>query len=105
MPKQTRIYKRKTGPKPKINAAIKLRIKRKVATLKACGENLNSPKLILECDIAASRFTVGRYLREQVLKYKKVIKMLTMNRLDKFKRVELAKRWLSENHQWERTIF
>ena len=28
-----------------------------------------------------------------------------MRPLDKFKRVELAKRWLSENHQWERTTF
>ena len=29
-----------------------------------------------------------------------------MNPLDnKFKRVKLAKRWLSENYQWERTIF
>ena len=55
----------KTGPKSKINAAIKLRMKRKVATLKTCGENVNSLKLIRECDIAVSRFTVGRYILEQ----------------------------------------
>jgi len=97
--------KRKTGPKPKINASMKLRIKRKIATLKACGEKVNSPKLIRECEIAASRFTVSRYLRQQGLRYKKVRKILPLKPLDMLKRAELAKRWLSENHQWERTIF
>ena len=84
---------------------MKLRLKRKIATLQARGEKVNSPKLIRECDIEASRFTVGRYLREQGMKYQKIRKCLPLKPLDKFKRAELAKSWLSENHQWERTIF
>jgi len=97
--------KKRSGPKPKINEAYKLRLKRRICTLRECGEKVNCPKLIRECNIDASRFTVGRYLRQQGMKYTKIKKSLPLKPLDKIRRAEIAKEWLAENHQWERTIF
>jgi len=37
--------------------------------------------------------------------YKKVKRSLPLQLLDKLKREDLAKKWLLENHPWERTIF
>jgi len=49
--------------------------------------------LISECDIAAFRFTVGRYLEEQGLKYKKVRKILPLKPLEKFTRKQVDVSW------------
>ena len=102
---RSNMQKKKRGPKPKINAAHKLMLKRKIATLKANGEKVNSRKLIRQCNLSMSRFTVSRYLNEQGMKYKKIIKCLPLKPVDKVKRTDLAKKWLAENHNWERTIF
>lgn len=95
----------KRGPKPKINAAYKLRLKRQIHNLKNSGEKINCNKLINSCNIPVSRFTVARYLKQQSMIYKKVRRSLPLKPLDKIKRCDLAKKWLAENHLWERTIF
>jgi len=97
--------KMKPGPKPKINAAYKLRLKRKISSLHGNGEKVNSTKLIRECQIPVSRFTIARYLKQQSLRYKKINKCLPLKAVDLEKRRYLARKWLAENHQWERTIF
>jgi len=73
--------------------------------MKDNGENVNCNKLIRVCDIPVSRFTVGRYLKQQGMKYKKIRKSLPLKPFDKQKRCDLAKMWLSQSHPWEQTIF
>ena len=48
---------------------------------------------------------LGRYLRQQGMKYRKIKKCLPLKPLDKIKWLDFAKKWLRENHAWERTIF
>jgi len=95
----------KRGPKCKLNAAYKLRLKRQICSLRDNGAKVNCNKLIKSCNIPVSRFTISRYLKEEGLKYKKIRKSLPLNALDKANRCDLAKKWLAENHLWERTIF
>ena len=96
---------KKRGPKTKLNAVYKLRLKRQICTMKDNGEKVNCNKLIRACDIPVSRFTVGRYLKQQGMKYKKIRKSLPLKPFDKQKRCDLAKKWLSQSHPWEQTIF
>ena len=79
------IRKKKRGPKPKISAANKLMLKRKISTLKGNGEKVNSPKLILECNMSVSRYTMGWYLRQQGMTYRKIKKCFPLKPLDKIK--------------------
>lgn len=103
---QRKVLNRKTrGRKPKLNAVYKLRLKRKIASMHKNGEKVNCRKLINECNIPASRFTVARYLKQRGMRYRKIKKSLPLKPLDKVKRVELGKTWLAKNHPWERTIF
>ena len=93
------IRKKKRGPKPKITATNKLMLKRKISTLKGNIEKVNSPKLIRECNMSVPRYTIGRYLRQQGMTYRKIKKCLLLKPLEKIKRSDFA------NHAWERTIF
>jgi len=96
------IRKKKRGPKPKITATNKLILKRKISTLKGNGEKVNSPKLIRE---SVSRYTMGRYIGQQGMTYRKIKKCLPLKPLDKIKRSDFAKKWLGKTHAWERIIF
>ena len=96
---------KRRGRKPKLNSAFKLRLKRQIAIMKKKGERVNCRKLLDECNIPSSRFTVARYLKQQDMLYKKIKKTLPLKPLDKAKRAELGKTWLAKNHPWERTIF
>jgi len=89
----------------KINSAYKLRLKRKICHLKQICEKVNCKKLVNLCEIPVSQHTVARYLKQEGMKYKKVRRSLPLKPLGKRKRDDLAKKWLAENHPWERTIF
>ena len=84
-----------TTPKkrgPKTYAAHKLRLKRQICTMKDNGEKVNCNKLIRACNIPVSRFAVGRYLKQEGMKYKKIRKSLPLKPFDKQKRCDLAKK-------------
>ena len=95
----------KRGPRLKINSAYNLRSKRKIFHLKQICEKINCKKMVNLCDISVSRHTVARYLKQEGMMYKKVKRSLPVKPLYKLKRDDLAKKWLAENHPWERTIF
>ena len=69
-----------------------------MCSMKANGAKVDCKKLINVCDIPVSRFTVAHYLKQQGMMYKKIRKSLPLKPLDKVKRCDLAKKWLSENH-------
>jgi len=88
----------KKEPKLKIAATNKLMQKRKISTLKGNDEKVNSQKLIRKCNLSVSRYTMGRYLRQQDMTYQKIKKCLPLKLLDKIKRSDFEKKWLGENH-------
>ena len=73
--------------------------------LKENGEKVYASKLINNCNLQVSRFTICRHLKTLNMKYKKIKKILPLKEQDKCQRVWLAKKWLVENHPWEKTIF
>ena len=81
-----------------ITATNKLMLKSKIRTLKGNGEKVNSPKLIREYNMSVSRYTMGRYLRQQGMTYRKIKKCMPVKPLFQIKRADFAKRWLGENH-------
>lgn len=96
---------KKRGRKGTLTKAQKLRIKRQISSLKQNGEKVNSSKLIKSCELSASRFAVGRHLKSLNMKYKIVKQTIQLKAHDKSERLRLAKKWLIENHPWDRTIF
>jgi len=103
--KRAIVKPKKRGRKALLVPAYKLRLKREIFNVKEKGAKVTCKKLINACDIPVSRFTVARYLKQQGMKYLKIRRSLPLKPLDKAKRCDLATKWLSGNHQWERTIF
>jgi len=48
---------------------------------------------------------MARYIQEQDMKYMKIRKYLPLKPIDNVLRADLSRKWLSENHPRERTIF
>ena len=49
--------------------------------------------------------TVRTHLSKMGIKYSNVKKTILLIKIHKQKRVEMVKKWLTENHHWDRTIF
>lgn len=96
---------KKRGRKSLITKPSKLRIKRRLSYLKDQCQKVTCRKIINECDLNISRFTMGRYMKKINQRYKKIKKRICLKDGDKEKRVNFAKLHLSENHPWEQTVF
>lgn len=96
---------KKRGPKFKIENKDKLRIKREIANLKKSEVRVNSRKLVTNCNLNVSTRTVQRYLKSVDLKYKKARSQIVLTKRHKEERIRMISQWISENHQWEKTIF
>ena len=97
--------KKKTGPKKIIEKRLKTRIKRQVKELKTKNQKITANKIKNNCDIEASLRTVQRALSELGLSYNKIPKKLPLTKAHKEKRVELARKWISENLIAQNVVF
>ena len=71
-----RRLKKKTGPKPKIDKKLKLRIKRDCNKLMEAGEKVTSTKIIKESNLMVPKSAAQRCLKSLGMKYKKARKEL-----------------------------
>lgn len=95
----------KRGPKRKIDSQAKLRLKREIASIKSQGQKVNSPKLVRNCELSVSNRTCQRYMTSLGYNYRKISKQLVLTKVHKAKRLDFISQWISDNHNWENTIF
>ena len=102
---QMKNKKMNRGPKHKMQKKHHLAIKRAISNLMSNAEKVNAPKIRDLCSLPVSVRTVRRYLNDTGHVYKNAVKQINLSKNDKQKRMEIIKKWISENHIWERTIF
>ena len=98
-------YKRVCHPKkkrrkPNFKSPEKLAIKRCIL-----GKKVNASVIKNECQIKESTRTIQRHLAKIGMTYVSVKMKIFLTKQHKQKRVEMVKKWLSEDHNWNRTIF
>ena len=81
----------------------KFRIKREISILRQNRENVYASKLINNCDLQVSRFTVCHHLKKINIMYEKLKKTIPLKMKDKCERVRLARKWLIINHYFYKT--
>jgi hypothetical protein len=103
------IYERKRplkrGRKFSIDKKTGLAIKRKISCMNDAKVRVNSLKLIEELNLNVSKSTVQRHLKRCAYKYKKAKNQIILSKQHKAARLRIITAWLSQNHEWELTIF
>ena len=97
--------KRKRGQQFMINKKSSLSIKRECSRLSASGEKVNCSKLIRNCSLSVSRWTISRYLRKQDYRYKKANTQIHLTAKHKLDRIDIIRNWITINHDWKKTVF
>lgn len=95
----------KRGPHFKLQKKDMLSIKRQVSLLTENGEKVTSPKIIKNCDLKVSKFTVQRFLRTKDYLYKKARMEINLSKRHKTERIRIISDWISKNQEWEKVIF
>ena len=98
-------HAKRSGRKPFLKSVHHLAIKRSLSHLIDQGKKVNSTVVKNECHLEMSTRTVRRYLSKIGMKYTNVRKEIFLTKIHKQKRVDIVKNWLTENHNWDITIF
>jgi len=104
------LYKRvshpkKVGRKPLLRKVDKLSIKRRISMLKSAAQRVVSSKIKNDCNLAVCTRTIRRHLTTAGLRYVNAKKKIFLTKAHKEKRIEMATKWITTNHEWTRTIF
>jgi len=104
------VYKRIAHPKKRgrkclLQQSNKLQIKRRISILKSDGQRVHSSKIINECHLNVSPRTIRRHLASIGMRYANAKRKIFLTKTHKAKRVEMALRWISTDHDWSKTIF
>jgi len=98
-------HPKRRGKKPILKSKDQLAIKRTISRLSSEGKKVNSSKLKIDCKLEVSTRTVRRHLAKMGMRYMNIKKTIFLTKMHKQKRVEMVKKWLTEGHQWDQTIF
>jgi len=97
--------KKQRGPKRLVNNREKTKIKKEVRRLKSENHRVTANKVKDNCGIDASIRTVQRELSRLGFGYKNIPKKLPLTKRHKDKRVELARKWISDNLIGKNIVF
>jgi len=98
--------KKRPGPKPKLDRVQKLAIKRKFESLAADGKQITSRKVMSACSINnISDRTMRRVLKSMRYEYRRAIQTIVLKPEQKRARLMAARKWILDNHPWNRTVF
>ena len=97
--------KKKTGPKKKITSRETTKIKRELKRLRGNDQKVTAHKIKTGCNIDANIRTIQRAMSEMGFGYGKIKKKLPLTKQHKYRRVFLAKQWISENFINQNVIF
>lgn len=96
---------RKRGPEFKLNDYDNLVLKREIGNLTQSGEKINALKLVRNCRLNISKWSVQRYMRRANYQYKNATHKIKLSKKMKIRRCDMVRHWISTNHHWNLTIF
>jgi len=96
---------KKRGQHGKVDKVKRLAIKRKIEMLKKSGQRIVSSRLIKDLNLKLSLSTVHRYLIRSGYKYKKARSQIILSEHHKEERRNIIGDWISDNHDWSKTVF
>ena len=96
-------FKKKTGPKPKINKRLSSRIKRHITLSNSIGEKVII--IINSLDLDIKRRTLNDWLKKKDFIYSKCAQQINLQKLHKIKRLEICEQWLNKNIDWNNMAF
>ena len=99
------INKCKRGPKPKIGKKEKLQIKRSINRILKEGKKVNSSKILAECELNVSKWTVQRSLKKMDLKYKKASIQIKLTQQHRQLRLKCVSEWIEKRINWTKVVF
>jgi len=98
-------HPKKRGKKPILQNNNKLQIKRMLSTLKNEGKRIDATKIKNLCQLNVSTSTIRRHLVKMGMKYRNIPRHIFLTKIHKEKRVQMVKKWITNNHDWNQTIF
>ena len=98
---QPNLIKKKRGPEAKITAFRSYRVHREIQNIKKYGEKVTTTKLIRNCNLDVSKSTCWKAINR--FGYKCVNAKVQIQH--KEERVKCITDWLTENHNWNETVF
>jgi len=104
------VYQKVKHPKHRGRAFLlknkdKLAIKRRVSMIKNAGERVDSTKIKVDCQLDMSTRTIRRYFASVGMVYRNVQRKIFLTREHKERRIEIARKWIIDDHDWKTTIF
>lgn len=102
---KNKVQPKKRGPKQKITKSTILSIKRQISNFEKNSEKINSTKIQRTCNLNVSRRTVRRCIGRMGFKYKRISPQIVLSKKHKIERLDVISQWISDNHNWESTIF
>lgn len=97
--------KKKCGPKPIINKAIALRIKRHIQSKNECGNKVNCNIIKRNLNLDVSRRTINKWLLNNEYKYRKTAQGIVLTPDHKSRRIEAISKWLQIGINWKNAVF
>jgi len=102
---QRKLHRKKSGPKTILDNKDKLAIKRRIAILKSDSKKVFSNKIKNDCGLLASARTIRRHLTNLGMTYWNVKRKIFLTKAHRERRVEMARKWITKNHNWKETVF
>lgn len=102
---ERKLIKKKRGPHFKLSSYHKLRIKRQLALFKKNEEKINSSKIKKSCYLEISTRSIQRHLKREGYEYIRAKSKIILSKKHKQLRLEIITNWITNQHQWDRTVF
>jgi len=97
--------KKKSGPKPIINKADSLMLKRFIANENLNGFKVTASTILNATQLDVSRRTMNKWLAKHEYKYKSGAQKLQLSAKHKKLRLEVISSWIHQNISWESVVF
>lgn len=98
-------FKRKTGPKKKIENKHNLSITRYVNRKIKEGDKVTCSNIVNDLELPCSSETVRRHLRLKEYKFHNIPQKIVLSAFHKQKRLEIVQSWITKNINWDKIVF
>jgi len=100
-----KMIKKKRGPKVKITGFRSYRVHREIQNIKKYVEKVTTTKIIRNCNLDVSKPTCWRAINRFGYKCVNAKVQILLSKKHKEERVKCITDWLTENHDWNETVF
>lgn len=100
-----RVYKKKRGPKKKIDPRLSTRIKKYISNSSNLGQTVNCGGILKDLNLDIKRRTLNNWVLSRDYCYKCHAQKIPLSKKDKALRTNLCKQWLDDKIDWNNAVF